>query len=81
MDTKLSAQIQMVMDTVARAEAEMASLATTMRRHSVYFGPECNHVEEELRNIIDKLTFMKYVAKHREAEPATHQIQRKSFQD
>jgi hypothetical protein len=81
MDTKLSEQIQAVIDAVELAEAQMADLADTVNRNSGDSGPEYNHVQDEIARIHDELGYMRYMAVLREAELATSHKPNKSSQN
>jgi hypothetical protein len=67
MNTKLSAMVQATIDALLVAEAHTASLSRTMRRLSVSFGPEYEHIEEDLARLLEDLHSMRYLAEQSES--------------
>jgi len=64
-NTLLAEQIQAVLDTLAVAESQAATLQATMHLNDILFGLEYSDIKGDLTRFTWKLRHMKRLAEHR----------------
>jgi hypothetical protein len=61
----LAQHIQRMLDTLAVAESQAATVQAIMREQRIFFGLDYDYVEEDIAHLKGKVRYMKLLAQHR----------------
>jgi hypothetical protein len=70
MDNSLSEQIGDVIDSLLLAEYKAQRMLKTAKQKRISFGLEFNHVDDDIKQIISRMRYMKTLAERRESSEA-----------
>ncbi len=65
MEKTLAQHIQRMLDTLAVAESQAATVQAIMREQRIFFGLDYDYVEEDIAHLKGKVRYMKLLAQHR----------------
>jgi hypothetical protein len=68
--TTLGEQIHDVIALLQAAEKQAKQVKQRMRKERPSFGPELEHIDDDLRQLVNRLRYMERVAQHQEASAA-----------
>lgn len=67
MEKKLSEQIEAVIDALTLSHTQATLVTKTIRKQRISFGLSYSHTDDDIKQMIDKMRYMKRLAERREA--------------
>ena len=65
MEKTLTQHIQRMLDTLAVAESQAATVQAIMREQRIFFGLDYDYIEDDIAHLKGKVRYMKLLAQHR----------------
>jgi hypothetical protein len=65
MEKTLAEHIQRMLETLAVAEAQAATVQAMMRERRIFFGLDYDYLEDDIAHLKGKVRYMKLLAQHR----------------
>jgi antitoxin component of RelBE/YafQ-DinJ toxin-antitoxin module len=66
-EKKLSEQIEAVIDALTLSHTQATLVTKTIRKQRISFGLSYSHTDDDIKQMIDKMRYMKRLAERREA--------------
>lgn len=65
MEKTLAQHLQRVLETLALAEAQAATVQAMMREQRLFFGLDYDYLEDDIEHLKGKVRYMQLLAQHR----------------